>query len=253
LAKNDEWYILKYKKIRCYHRFCDKARYGFGYDCKICFLNFIKKFNPKSYELTVIADNCDNKNIDFIKNFCNQFNCKCIITNDGNSLGVINTCKLAFKNEEDTINYFIESDYIHKKNSKEALFDIFNNFGFDNFVSLYDHPDKYHPYFFNTNINMFLRDHCEIEEFKTFKSEIYYLKSGWWRTSPATCFTFACDTKNLINNFHYFEESCSNKEKPDDYLLWKNILSNNKKLFTPIPSYAGHTIFLPTGVDWKTI
>jgi tetratricopeptide (TPR) repeat protein len=63
---------------------------------------------------------------------------------------VLNTCKLAFNNAEDTINYFIESDYIHKKNSKEALFDIFNNFGFDNFVSLYDNPDKYYPYFFNT-------------------------------------------------------------------------------------------------------
>ena len=87
------------------------------------YLNFSteKNFNPNPYELTVISDKCDAENIDFITNFCNQFKCKCIITNDGNSLGVLNTCKLAFNSEEDTINYFIESDYIHKKKFKRSI------------------------------------------------------------------------------------------------------------------------------------
>lgn len=243
---------MKYDRLRCYYRFSDKARMGFGYDCKLCFLNFIKNFNPQSYELIVIADNCANANIEYIRNLCKMHNYQLILTNDGNSLGFLNTCKLALKNSKNTINYFIESDYLHRVNSKFALFDIFNNFANNEFVSLYDHPDKYYPYFYNTNINLYLKGFCEVEEYKTFKSEIYYLKSGWWRTAPATCCTFACGTKELNKNIDLIED-CLGEEKPNDVLLWKNILSRGKKLFTPIPSYSGHTILLPTGIDWKNI
>jgi hypothetical protein len=243
---------MKYKKLRCYYRFSDKARMGKGYSAKTCFLNFIEKFVPKNYEMTVIIDNCEKENIIFVEDLCKKYEYNYLITNDGNSIGFLNTCKLALNNSEDTINYFIEADYIHRQNSRFALFDIFNNFAQDDYVSLYDHPDKYYPYFYNTNINMILRGYCEIEEYKNFKSEIYYLKSGWWRTTPTTCCTFACGTTNLKNNIHHIE-NCLNHDKPNDWILWKNLLSENKKLFTPIPSYSGHTVLMPTGIDWKNL
>ena len=241
-----------FNKIRCYYRLSDKARMGHGYDYKICFNNFLKNFNPKKEELILILDNCEDSTIDYIKNICNDKNYQYEITFDGNSLGFLNTAKKALVNSKNTILYLLESDYLHRAGSKEALFDIFNNFAENSYVTLYDHPDKYYPYLYNTNINMILRGYCEIDEYKTFKSEIYYLKSGWWRTTPATCCSFACSVDTLNNDINLIEE-CLSLEKPNDGWLWKQIINKNKKIFSPIPSYSGHTILLPTGVDWRSV
>lgn len=242
-------------KIRCYYRLCDKSRFSSKYSWKTCLLNFITNFKPEPQELKILIDNCDKETIEFVIDLCNKNKYSYAITNDGNAFGFYTTVLDALNNTLNTIIYFVEADYLHVKNSKNALHDIFNHFGKDNYVTLYDNPDKYYPYFWNTNINMHLRGYCEVEELKTFRSKIHYLKSGWWRTTSNTCFTFACELKTLKEDLNIMID-CSKKykdTKPNDYEMCKNLLAKGREIYSPIPSYAAHTVLLPTGVDWQKI
>lgn len=241
-------------QIKCYYRLCDKARMGWGYTWKHCFDNFIKNFEPTSDELIVYIDNSEQKTIDYVSSVCNQKNFNCKITKDGNAYGAYVVAKDALDNHDDTILYFIESDYLHRKGSKQALLEIFQTHARHSYVTLYDHPDKYYPYCWDTNRNQY-SNYCEIKENENITSKIYYLKSGWWRTVPTTCLTFACRTETLKQDFNIYQKWTEPfaKDKAKDFDLFTELNSIGRKLYSPIPSYSGHTTLLPTGVDWNSV
>jgi hypothetical protein len=191
--------------IKCYYRLCDKARMGWGYTWKDCFVNFINNFSPTPEELKIYIDNSAPETVDYVVSFCKQYNVEYQITSDGNGLGFYKTIKEASEKPDDTIVYIIESDYLHRKGSKEALYEVFGTIAANSYVTLYDHPDKYYPYCWDTNTDRYV-NYCEIEENKNIKSKIHCLKSGWWRTVPTTCCTFACRAETLKKDFHIWKK-----------------------------------------------
>jgi hypothetical protein len=241
-------------KLKCYYRLCDKARMGWGYTWKICFDNFIKHFQPNSDELIVYIDNSEEETIKSAVELCEKNKFEFKITKYGNSMSFYKTAEEAITNSDDTIIYFVENDYLHRPGSKTALFEIFNTYASDNYVTLYDHPDKYYPYFWDTNTNRYA-NYCELEENRNIKSKIHYLKSGWWRTVPTTCMTFACMADTLKEDFEIIKKWTEpyGADRPKDFDMFNELIKNGRELYSSIPSYSSHTSLMATGFDWRTL
>lgn len=239
-------------KLKCYYRLCDKAAFGKGYNWKICFENFVKYFSPNENELKVYIDNSEQTTIDFITNFCKDKNYEFKITEDGNALGFYNVSLDSInENSDDTVIYFVESDYIHRENSKSAMVEIFSLFANNHYVTLYDHPDKYYPFLWDSNYKRYI-NHCELEKNKNFLSRIFFTQHGWWRTTPSTCWTFAATRKTLKEDFEVIEKWTKPfvGGKAKDHEMFDE-LTSRRFLFSPIPSYSAHTALFPSGVDWS--
>ncbi len=238
--------------IKCYYRLCDKARMGFGYNWKNCFENFIRNFEPESNELVVYIDNSESKTVDEAIGICNTNGFLYKITNYGNSMSFYKTAEDALENSDNTIIYFVENDYLHRKGSKFALFEVFSTIAKNNYATLYDHPDKYYPYFWDTNSNQY-RNFCELQENTNIKSRIYYLQSGWWRTVPTTCMTFACTVETLKQDYEIVKKHTEKygRDRPKDFDMFNELIAGGRELFSPMPSYSSHTSLMATAVDWK--
>lgn len=227
---------------------------GWGYTWKHCFDNFIKNFKPTSDELIVYIDNSEENTINYVSSICRDKGFKYKLTNDGNAYGFYVVAEDALNNEDNTIIYFVESDYLHRTGSKEALFEIFSTYAKNSYATLYDHPDKYYPYFWDTNINQYT-NYCEIEENKNIKSKVHFLQSGWWRTVPTTCWTFGCRAETLKQDFDIFQKWTKPFAggKAKDFDMFNELNSKGRELYCPMPSYSSHTSLMATGVDWKNI
>ncbi len=241
-------------KIKCFYRLSDKARMAPGFNYKNCFINFLNTFNPRKEELQVNIESCEHHTEEDIISLCLKNNLEYKITNYGNSLSFYKNAEDALAFEDNTIIYFVENDYIHRHGCKNALFEIFNTISTNDYVSLYDHPDKYYPYFFNT-LNQEYMNFCELETNQYYKSIVHYLKSGWWKTTPSTCMTFACTAKVLKEDFEIIKKHTAyfGSERPHDHQMFVDLYNKGRFLYTPMPSYSGHTVMLPPGVDWPNI
>lgn len=246
-------------KVKCYYRLCDKSRMPEGTTWELFLNNFIKNFMPNPDELIVYIDNSSDETIKKTIEICNKNNFNYKITKDGDAVGFYNVALDACKESDDTVIYFIESDYIHRKMSKEALLEVFNTIATDDYATLYDHPDKYFPYYWDTNRNSYVSGLCEVEEQRYFKSTVHFLQSGWWKTTPSTCMTFACTAKTLKkdiqivkkNTFDFYQETKINKGK--DYSMFVDLGAIGRKVYSPMPSYSAHAVMLPTGIDWNMV
>ena len=241
-------------KIKCFYRLSDKARMAPNITWKMCFNNFIKNFKPSSEEIIVFIDSCEINTITEAIEICTNNNFLYQVTNYGNALGFYKTMQEALKEEDNCIVYFVENDYLHRVNSKEALLEIFSVLSTTDYVTLYDHPDKYYPFYWNSTFKKYI---ClsELKDQRDFKSFVYYLQSGWWKTTPSTCMTFACTAKTLKEDVDiltkYTEQYGS--DRPHDYKMFIELLEKGRKLFSPMPSYSCHTVMPPPGVNWVEV
>jgi hypothetical protein len=129
--------------------------------------------------------------------------------------------------------YFVENDYVHVDGWLDKVFELFTTYEGLNYVSLYDHNDKY-----------FLAAYDELV------SKIITTKSHHWRTTPSTCGTFIV-TKEL---FHKDYDILSTMEGDHNKWLWLN--SNKERhVITPIPGLATHCMegLLSPTIDWQSI
>jgi len=240
--------------IKCYYRLYDKSYMGHGCTWKICLNSFINNFNPDKKELIIYLDNCEQTTIDEVVKLCSDKDIEYKITNDGNALGFYNvTVDAISENSDDTIIYFVEGDYLHRPGSKFALIEMFSCFGNNNYVTLYDHPDKYYPFMWDSNYNRYI-NHCEHGPNQDIKSKIYLLKSGWWRTTNLTCWTYAAQVKTLKEDFEIITKWTKPfaPGKAKDIELFDNLAEKGRILYSPIPSYSGHSACLPGYINWNS-
>jgi hypothetical protein len=119
---------------------------------------------------------------------------------------------------ENDLIYLLENDYLHKMNWIEKVLELFNTYSNLNYVSLYDHPDKYnHPMY------------------DDLVSKILATKTHHWRTTPSTCGSFIVEKKF----FDMDKDILKTMEGDHNKFLW---LTQNRKRFvlTPIPSLSTH-------------
>jgi len=237
-------------KIKIYYRISDSGYHKVKPNYvsnENCLKNFIYHFSSQNIE--IIADNVSNKTLQMIEKYTpkNQIE-SCSI---GNGAGTFHkTLNYACNLPDDYVVYFVENDYIHKKNSLNALFDGFNR-GFD-YITLYDHPDKYMlP---KQGGNKFCKEGAE-------ETRVYFSRFNHWKLTNSTTFTFAGRVKTLKEDYSIFNKYTNGYHPetgqftghPYDFSMWLELRDKERTLGSPIPGYATHgeTQWLSPGVDWE--
>lgn len=207
-----------------------------------CLYNFINIFSLYLENITIIADNiCDNT-YKIINKYIHESKIQKVSI--GHGAGTFNLAmSQALQHDNEQIIYFVENDYLHKPKSDLILLDGFST-GAD-FVSLYDHPDKYiDP---ANGGNPYCQGGAEI-------TRVYLGKLSHWKLTNSTTMTFATKVKTLKKTESIFKKY-TNTEHPYDFDIFIELNSNKYTLISPIPGYATHgeTDWLSPLTDWSII
>lgn len=128
--------------------------------------------------------------------------------------------------------YLCEDDYLHLPNAntfiKEGL-------EIADYVSVYDHPDKY------------LQEHVK-------PSRIFLTPSCHWRTAESTTMTFAARVSTLREDFDTYVDFCKSGY-PHDHEMFLQLGGKGRTLVTSIPGASTHTelAWLSPFIEWNLI
>jgi hypothetical protein len=198
-----------------------------------CFINLLNTIEGKNVDLHVIMDGNSENN--FINKYKDKYTLYTI--NKGSDYGsYLETYKYVktLNIGNDDLIYFLENDYLHVDNWVEEIVTLFQTYPQGlNYVSLYDHNDKY-----------FLPMYDDLV------SKIFTTKTKHWRTTPSTCGSYIIP-KNI-----FIEDEDINTGGPGDHDKFLHLNSTkNRFVLTPIPGLSTHCMegLLSPTIDWQTI
>lgn len=144
---------------------------------------------------------------------------------------------------DNDIIYFLENDYIHRLNWSMILLEGVRQIGAD-YVSLYDHPDKYIPAIRGGN--------PEIGSDKGEATKVFLSWSSHWKLTNSTTMTFAAKVSTLKRDEAILRKWTNIDDYPRDFDMFIELRDAGHSLITPIPSVATHgeTAWLAPRIDW---
>lgn len=203
---------------------------------KNCFLNAIKTFGD-SLDWIVIADNCHEEEIEFIESYVDKRCIRKVFI--GNGAGTFNLAlDISLTYDEDDIVYFLENDYLHTENARKKILEAFS-IGAE-YVSLYDHPDKYVDGF-----NPYVEGGGEV-------TKVFLSESTHWKLTNSTTMTFASKVKTLRADESILRKWTTGSH-PHDFQMFIDLREKGRTLITPIPgcSTHGESQWLSPLINWK--
>lgn len=210
---------------------------------RACLMNCYNVFNKADVDFHIIADRVSDLNYDWIiKNTPRATHER---TNYGFGSATFrrahDIAANCFKTE---IIYFVEDDYVHRDGAYEAILE---GLKIAQYITLYDHPDKYKP-----------KIH-PIEQYRTLYHEsepvtIYHTKSSHWKETISTPMTFASTAEVLIQDGEIIKHFAQG-EMTDSHSMFLRLKSIGRKLINPLPAFATHgeTEFLSPLINWHKI
>ena len=204
-----------------------------------CLKNFVSVFNEYITEIYIIADNICAATNAMVQKYINTNNI--INVNIGHGAGTFNLAldrALQLPNTEYI--YFVENDYLHKPNSYTVLIEGLS-LGAD-YVTLYDHPDKYldpcaggNPFCYGGAEN----------------TRVYLSKSCHWKITNSTTMTFASSVQSLKEDEAILRKWTADTY-PNDFRMFLELGQKRKTLISSIPGYATHgeTQYLCPLTNW---
>tara|TARA_B110000977_G_scaffold17412_1_gene21144 strand:- start:1565 stop:2338 length:774 start_codon:yes stop_codon:yes gene_type:complete len=225
-----------------------------------CLRTFVREFGREN--LIVLCDNVSDETFNMVHEFVDADNIH--RTSNGNTGSFIASWdlgkRIAEQYGDDIIIYFVEDDYIHRRGAKQILIEGFRDLD-ANYVTLYDHPDKYQ----NFKDERFTWDHGKQDEdingvrvpkhiYKQgLDCKLYISKSTHWRTVGSTTMTWACRGKDIIEDFKEMWDVHYNKHLPMGGDTFRMLEAKGKSLISCVPSYAAHgeEKWLPYFINWK--
>jgi len=206
-----------------------------------CLSNFLSEFRVPENEINLIADNVTDQNLlDFIQK-SKVDNIEYTSLNNAQSFKYV--FNKAIELNDDELVYFIEDDYLHLPNSfsciKEAL-------ELSEYVSLYDHPDKYHNHS-DGGDNPFIENGGEI-------TRVIKTQSSHWKLTNSTTMTFASRVKVLKEDSDIWYKHLQGSH-PNDFIAFLDLRDKGRTLITPIPALSTHIelSYLSPLIDWSKI
>jgi hypothetical protein len=129
--------------------------------------------------------------------------------------------------------YLLENDYLHQHGWVSKLFELYESKQNIDFVSLYDHRDKY-----------------DFDMYSNLVAKLTYTPTHHWRTAPSTCGTFILEKAAILRDYDVWTSNLS-----DFYLFPKLITERNRTLLTPIPGLATHCMseYLSPAIEWEKL
>ncbi len=173
-----------------------------------------------NYRVVCVADNCDQATFDLLQK---RHFYKLIRTNLGNaaSFNYLLNHELILLKDSDLL-YFAEDDYLYREGASDALEEGLEIF---DYVTLYDHPDKYSD--FSAQINPLV---C-----KGMLSEVTQVSQGkkcLWRTTNSTTMTFGCIVKTIRKDFPVWNLLTQYYSIPRDFYIWILLTCPQRNFFT---------------------
>jgi len=129
--------------------------------------------------------------------------------------------------------YFLENDFLHVSGWVDKVFELFNTYEGINYISLYDHNDKYF-----------------LPMYDNLVSKIFTTSTHHWRTTPSTTGTYIVNKQVFLEDYQVPFDMRGDHNK----FIW---LSENKNRFvaTPIPGLSTHCMnnLLSPTINWSQI
>ena len=146
--------------------------------------------------------------------------------------------------DDDTILYFVEDDFLHKNDSKKIILEGFR-LGAD-YVSLYDHPDKYLDGTKGGNPQV---------EYGGEVTRLMLSESCHWKLSNSTVLTFAAKAKTIKKDFSVWKKCVLESPHLGSYHAFTELRDQGRSLITSVPGYATHgeTKWLSPLTDWSKV
>jgi len=191
-----------------------------------CLRNAINAFPINKCLWYVIADNISETTCDMIKKYIPSHMIQRVSVGHG-----AGTFRLAYEhaltfNDCDCV-YFLENDYLHHLDSYTILKEGLTS-GYADYITLYDHPDKYG---YSTG-NFYIHGG---ENTKVFLTE-----SCHWKYTNSTTMTFASKVSTLREDKNVFWRWTKTKHPFDFEIFLELKLFYRKKLISPLPGYSTH-------------
>jgi len=205
-----------------------------------CLKNAVTQFPLDNHNWVVIADNVCEETYNMIKKYIPESSIQKVSIGHGAGTFRIGY-QIAMKNDDDTVVYFLENDYLHRDNSAQILREGFC-LGEAEYITLYDHPDKYG---YNTP-NPYV---CGGE--KTF---VFLSKSVHWKITNSTTMTFAAQVKTLRKDWDVFDRWTQDNH-PYDFEIFVELGQKKRKVISPLPGYSTHgeVAWLSPLTDWGSV
>jgi hypothetical protein len=126
--------------------------------------------------------------------------------------------------------YFLENDYLHQHGWVSKVFELFNGQQAFDYVSLYDHKDKY-----------------LLPMYEGLQARLVISGSHHWRSTPSSCASYLVSKAGLDRDYDVLSAG-----KPD-YLFFADLVEGRgRTLLSPIPGLSTHAMrgYLSPHVDW---
>lgn len=207
-----------------------------------CFLNFLKHF--PSDDITVVADNISPDLFSFLGQHVKNI----IEISEGHgALSFGKTLDLALELPDQEIIYFVEDDYLHREGSRDVILDgLSENFSFD-YLTLYDHPDKYLNPFEGGN---------PLCTGRSEETRVYLGKYCHFKQTNSTTMTFASRVKTLKTDEPVIRKWIQTRHSPNtpyDFGMFLELREKGRVLVSSIPGYSTHgeVDFLSPLINWE--
>jgi hypothetical protein len=138
--------------------------------------------------------------------------------------------------DDDDIVYFVEDDYMHRPGWARILREAFEH-GVGDYVTLYDHPDKYDP-----------------AMYPTLTSRVLCSPSTHWRTVPSTTNTFATRMRTLRSHLH-IHEAFMTLMTFTDHEKFLALGAAGATIVSAVPAWSTHCHepLVSATVDWAAV
>ena len=227
-------------KIHIYYRHYNisgtEPRRPDWFDYEKCYDNLLTSlpdWDSDLYRVNVIYDG-DNVEDNWISNYSYHKLYKIKVGNDMNSFfETINIAKNDPLVGENDLVYFLENDYLHVPGWLTKVSELFYTYENLNYVSLYDHNDKYFLLMYDDLV-----------------SKIITTANHHWRTTPSTCGSFIINKKILDEDYDVLSSMPGDHNK----FLWLNE-HRSRFVLTPIPGLSTHCMkgLLSPAINWNEI
>jgi hypothetical protein len=198
-----------------------------------CLKNALQAFPLTKCAWVVIADNCSFQTLAMIKGYIPEGCIKQVSIGQG--AGTFNLAlEMASELYENAPVYFLENDYMHLSGSLDVILE---GLSIADYVTLYDHPDKY-------NIKYLIN-------YQT-KSLVSVTTRSHWRKISSTTMTFATLAGQIKIDKDIFLKWTKSKH-PYDEEIFNDLAFIGRTLVSPIPSLSTHgdIDFLAPLTNWN--
>ena len=199
-----------------------------GIDKEDCLQNFLNIFQDDTFYF-FFCDHCESETMDMVKRLTSGIKRKKIFrTYYGNAGALKFAMEVAAhdKAPANTLAYFAEDDYLHQPKAPKL---IEQGLEIADYVTLYDHPDKY------------TEGHYGGGEW----SQVKKTADSHWRYTASTCMTFAAKLGTVRQDENYWAKYISGSHPHDHKVFTEGLVNRlpkeDAKLAVCIPGAAFHT------------